>query len=95
MGKYQDGVNPFFWCCGIAEIGGFYQCETVRAAKIRILSAMRKRWRPAYICTTIKHQKCAITALLELKAIPIRKFKNPNSANIVTIWLKINESERV
>jgi hypothetical protein len=89
-----DGVNPLYWCCGMAEIGGFYRYNNVRDTKKKILSAMAKKWRPAYICTTIKRQRYAIKALRELKARPIHKFRNTNSGNLVTIWLKINESER-
>lgn len=85
------GYKPFLWCCGMAEIGGFYNYGTVEGTKEALLAVIGRKWKPAYICTTIPRQKSAIKALEQIGAKPIRKFKNLNSGNVVTIWLKVND----
>ncbi len=80
----------FYFCCGIAEVGGFRDYKaTVSDARSRIQRGIKEIYKPAYLATTNKHQPKAIKALKLEGFKPIQKFVNHNSGNVVTIWLKV------
>jgi hypothetical protein len=74
------GLRDFEYCCGLMEVeAGQFAPDDLREAK-RSVSAV--------IATTVPSQRQAIKALKASGFVALRRFKNGNSGNTVTLWYR-------
>lgn len=71
-------------CCGLTGIGGL----NVEPFDKEVSDVVQDEIGTAVIATTITKQVKEIKALKERGFVALKKFKNPSTGNIVTIWYR-------
>lgn len=89
-------LTEFPACCGIGVITNFPKdsdiCHctpraNIREAVLRSLQSPEMSHRGIAMAATTANQKISGEVLAELEFVALWTFKNPNSGNVVTLWM--------
>jgi hypothetical protein len=99
MGTYEwEYVEEFPFCCGVSITGDCDRAQDIARGVLEHVSSelrnygLNRKIKPL-VYTSIVSQKRAIEMCRRLKFAKLTTWRNPNTQNVVTLWMKKQFSE--